>query len=86
MTIFPFAHAGVTTEDPVTSWTGWPDLLEVCLSQLDGPSQGIGLVYVTDPLGGDISDIVEVLRTRTGIDIWRGAVAPAICATGIECF
>jgi small ligand-binding sensory domain FIST len=86
MTIFPFAHAGVTTEGPVTSWTGWPDLLEVCLSQLDGPSQGFGLVYVTDPLGGDISDIVEVLRTRTGIDIWRGAVAPAICATGIEYF
>lgn len=86
MTMFPFAHAGVTTEGPITSWTGWSDLVEACLAQLDGASNGIGLVYVTDPLGENISDIVDVLRRRTGIEVWRGAVAPAICATGIEYF
>lgn len=86
MTMFPFAHAGVTPEGPVTSWTGWPDLVDACLSQLDGASKGLGLVYVTDPLGADIADIVDALRARTGVETWRGAVAPAICATGIEYF
>lgn len=86
MTVFPFAHAGVTPVGPVTAWTGWSDLLEACLSQLDGTLNGIGLIYVTEPLGEDIADIVAALRTRTGVDIWRGAVAPAICATGIEYF
>lgn len=86
MTVFASAHAGVTTEGPVTTWRGWPDLVDACLGQLTGPVAGTGLLYVTDPLGNDIADILDVLRARTGIETWRGAVAPAICATGIEYF
>lgn len=86
MTVFPFAHAGVTEEGPITSWTGWRDLLEACLQQLGTPTGGIGLLYVTDPLGDDIAEIEDVLRARTGLETWRGAVAPAICATGVEYF
>lgn len=86
MTEFPFAHAGVTDAGPTTTWTGWRDLLARCLDQIDPPARGIGLLYVTDPLAGDIGDILDMLRTRTGLETWRGAVAPAICATGVEYF
>lgn len=86
MTEFPFAHAGVTEAGPITSWTGWRDLLARCLEQIDPPVRGVGLLYVTDPLAGDIGDILDMLRTRTGLETWRGAVAPAICATGVEYF
>lgn len=86
MTAFPFAYAGVTDAGPITSWTGWRELLENCLSQIESPADGIGLLYVTDPLAGDIGDILDTLRKKTGLDAWRGAVAPAICATGIEYF
>ncbi len=86
MTAFPFAHAGVTNDGPITSWMGWRDLLERCLDQLGTSARGIGLLYVTDPLAEAISEILETLRTRTGLDTWRGAVAPAICATGAEYF
>ena len=86
MTAFPFAHAGVTNDGPITSWMGWRDLLERCLDQLGTSARGIGLLYVTDPLAEDIGEILDTLRTRTGLDTWRGAVAPAICATGVEYF
>jgi small ligand-binding sensory domain FIST len=86
MTEFASAHAGVTADGPVTSWNGWPDLVDACLARLKGPVTGAGLVYVTDPLGNDIAEILDALRTRTGVGTWRGAVAPAICAAGVEYF
>jgi small ligand-binding sensory domain FIST len=86
MTRFSYAHAGVRAEGPVSSWAGWPDLVERCLAQLETPLRGVGLIYVTDPLGQDLAGILDVVRTRTGVETWRGAVAPAICATGVEYF
>ena len=85
MTAFPFAHAGVDPTGLVARWTGWQDLAEHCLRALP-PGGGVGLLYVTDPLGGDIDPILEFLRTRTGVAAWSGAVAPAICAGGVEYF
>ncbi|MDE0780662.1 MAG: FIST C-terminal domain-containing protein [Alphaproteobacteria bacterium] len=84
MTVFPFAHAGTITDG--LSGASWLDLANHCLKQFEGPVQGIGLLYVTDPLGAEIEDILEFLRKHTGLTAWRGAVAPAICATGIEYF
>lgn len=84
MTTFPFAHAGVTENG--VAWTGWRDLAEHCLDQLEGPVRGTGLLYVTDPLGAEVEDILSYVRERTGLHTWRGAVAPAICATGVEYF
>jgi small ligand-binding sensory domain FIST len=84
MTVFPFAHAGTTTDG--LSKASWSDLADNCLKQLEDPVQGIGLLYVTDPLGAEIEDILDFLREHTGLKAWRGAVAPAICATGIEYF
>ena len=86
MTVFPFAQAGVVAEEATPTWTGWRAIAEQCLEQLNQPMQGTGLIYVTDPLGEDIAEIVEFMRQKTGIENWRGAVAPAICGTEVEYF
>ena len=41
---------------------------------------------MTEPLAGDVGAVEDFLRTATGVEEWRGAVAPAICATGVEYF
>ena len=68
MTVFPFAQAGVVAEEATPTWTGWRALAEQCLEQLNQPMQGTGLIYVTDPLGEDIAEIVEFMRQKTGIE------------------
>lgn len=86
MHAFPFAHAGVDEDGPITRWTGWQALAAHCVEMLPPAGGGVGLLYVTDPLGGDLAEIREFLATRTGIAEWSGAVAPAICAGGVEYF
>ena len=86
MTIFAYAHAGVTEMGPITQWQGWQSLVDHCLDGWPSAPGDLGLLYVTEPLAGDLDDILSQLRQRTGIADWTGAVAPAICATGIEYF
>ncbi len=86
MTSFASAHAGVLADGPVTQWTGWQDLVAQCLAVFPSDARGTGLVYVTDPLADDVPAIIETLRTQTGIEVWSGAVAPAVCASGVEYF
>jgi len=86
MTRFPFAHAGVRADGPITQWTGWQDLVTQCLDGFPTDARGTGLLYVTDPLAGDVPAILESLRSRTGVSDWSGAVAPAICAGAVEYF
>ena len=78
MRTFPFAHAGVEDGGPVSRWIGWQVLAGRCLTMLPDDGVGVGLLYVTDPLGGDLAEILEFLRTRTGVTEWTGAVMPAI--------
>lgn len=86
MTEFAYAHAGVTPDGPITQWHGWRDLADRCLDGWPPAPGALGLVYVTEPLARDVDKIVAYLRQRTGIEDWSGAVAPAICATGVEYF
>ncbi|MDA0654583.1 MAG: FIST C-terminal domain-containing protein [Proteobacteria bacterium] len=86
MNAYAYAHAGVTQDGPITQWRGWESLLDHCLQDWPLTQNGLGLVYVTEPLAGDLNDILDQLRRRTGIADWTGAVAPAICATGTEYF
>ncbi len=86
MTSFLYAHAGVTKDGPISQWQGWQSLVDHCLDDWSSAAANLGLLYVTEPLAGDIEDILAHLRLRTGIDDWTGAVAPAICATGMEYF
>ena len=66
--------------------------LEMALAQVqgsigedDGPdAPTLGFVYLSDRYGADLPAIVSLLRERTGIAHWTGAVASAICANGVE--
>ncbi len=86
MSSFAYAHAGVTRDGPITQWQGWQSLVDWCLADWPSETGGLGLLYVTEPLAGDLDDILGQLRQRTGLSDWTGAVAPAICATGVEYF
>ena len=86
MSLFAYAHAGVTEDGPITKWQGWQNLLDRCLDDWPSAAGGLGLLYITEPLAGDLDDILAQLRERIGIMDWTGAVAPAICATGTEYF
>lgn len=86
MNSFAFAHAGVFAEGPITQWTGWQGLLTQCLDGFPTDARGTGLLYVTDPLADDVPAILEFLKDRIGVTNWSGAVAPAICAGGVEYF
>ena len=48
-----------------------------------GPAT-LGFVYVTPPYADAMDAIVAMLRSRTGVADWTGAVGHAICATGAE--
>lgn len=86
MNSFPFAHAGVTPEGPTREWRGWQDLAARCAETLGEAGDGLGLLYVTEPLADDLDAIVDYLHGTTGVPAWSGAVAPAICATGTDYF
>lgn len=86
MTGFAFAHAGITRDGPVTRWQGWQDLLARCLEHWPAGARGLGVLYVSEPLAGDLDDILARLRAATGLTDWAGAVGPAVCATGTDYF
>ncbi len=86
MSSFAYAHAGVTKDGPITQWQGWQSLVDRCLDDWPSARGGLGLLYVTEPLAGNLDEILAHLRRRTGLSDWSGAVGPAICATGIEYF
>jgi small ligand-binding sensory domain FIST len=81
-TPFRVAHAG-TTEDDVAGGH-WSALTRRCLAALAerGPvptgDAGLGFVYVTDLLGGNLSEIVDHLRLTTGLKHWVGTVGIGI--------
>jgi len=55
-----------------------------CVDTLGRPGRGLGFVYFTDALGGEADNILEVLKTRTGVRDWIGSVGTGILATGTE--
>ncbi|MGI9414345.1 MAG: FIST signal transduction protein, partial [Hyphomicrobiales bacterium] len=62
-------------------------LAEACAAQLGDPDgHTLGFVYATDPLAGALGDIVEILKSRTGIADWIGTVGIGVCAPGTEHF
>ena len=44
----------------------------------------LGFVYLTEGLGNSSANILDLLRERTGINDWVGAVGMGICASGAE--
>jgi small ligand-binding sensory domain FIST len=72
----------------------WQMACELALSQVEGlkqqigftPNSTLGFVYLTESLAAHGSEVLELLKERTGVDDWVGAVGMGICATGAEYF
>ncbi len=75
--LFQCAHA---------SGEDWHEIAERCLAQLGdlSPEANLGFVYVTDLLAGQLGEIVDVLRERTGVAHWTGTVGVAVVAPARE--
>jgi small ligand-binding sensory domain FIST len=79
---FRVAHAGASEDDVAGSH--WSALTRRCLATLAerGPvpsgEAGLGFVYVTDHLGGSLSEIVDHLRLGTGLKHWVGTIGIGI--------
>lgn len=82
---FRFAHA---------AHADWRTAVEQCLAQLDGQTHvdgfatraSLGFVYFTDLYASVASEILTLLKVRTGVAEWVGTVGLGICATGVEYF
>jgi small ligand-binding sensory domain FIST len=80
-----FRHGHATHPD-------WRMATELALAQVDarigqtGWSQGgnLGLVYLTGPLAPHASEVLELLKRRTGVGHWSGTCGQSIVATGVE--
>jgi len=81
-TPFRVAHAGATGDD--VAGGHWSALTKRCLGALaeKGPvptgDEPLGFVYVTDHLGGNLSEIVDHLRLTTGLKHWVGTIGIGI--------
>src|SRR5689334_8760726 len=75
MSHFPYAHAG---------GKDWREVAEACAQQLEGASGNLGFLYATDQLADHLSEVLALLRKRTGIAHWTGTVGLGVCATGQE--
>jgi small ligand-binding sensory domain FIST len=79
---FRVAHAGATQDD--VAGGHWSALTRRCLGALaehgavPTGEAGLGFVYVTDLLGGNLSEIVDHLRLTTGLKHWVGTVGIGI--------
>ena len=63
--------------------TSWQSAVQDCLNELDeNIGATIGFVYVTDIIAPYLSSILEILKDRTGIEMWVGSAGPGVCAIG----
>jgi small ligand-binding sensory domain FIST len=72
---FRYAHA---------SAADWREAVKSCLGQLGQGPASLGFVYTTDLLADRLSDIVGLLKSRTGVPHWVGTVGIGVCASGRE--
>ena len=80
-----FRHGHATHPD-------WRMATELALAQIDarigqpGWSQAgnLGLVYLTAALAPHASDVLALLKRRTGVERWAGTCGQSIVATGVE--
>jgi small ligand-binding sensory domain FIST len=55
-----------------------------CAAALGRPGRGLGFVYFTDVLAREAQQILEVLKSETGVSDWIGSVGTGVLATGTE--
>ncbi len=66
----------------------WQSVLAECLENLGNEPQGsnFGFLYITDPLAPYLNQLLDELRTQTGVNDWIGTVGAGICYTGTEIY
>jgi small ligand-binding sensory domain FIST len=55
-----------------------------CIRALGRPGRGLGLVYFTDVLAREAQQILDGLKSETGVGDWIGSVGTGVLATGTE--
>ena len=55
-----------------------------CVEDLGRPARGLGFVYFTDALVDQSEEILQKLRSETGVNDWIGTVGTGVLATGTE--
>ena len=75
MTAFAYGHAAAPS---------WRECVSACAARLGRPGRGLGFLYFSDAFVNDAADILEELKTRTGVDDWVGSVGVGVLATGAE--
>lgn len=68
--------------------SNWRTIVERCLEQAGthAPGANLGFLYANDVFSGQLDEILDVLRERTGIQQWVGTVGIGVCAAGKEYF
>ena len=66
----------------------WQTIAARCLETLDTGNlpASLGWLYVTEPLASKLGEMLEHLRTLTGVHDWVGTVGAGICCTGREIY
>ena len=66
----------------------WPAIAEQLRAALgpEASTASLGLLYVSDPMGPYLNNLLEDLRTGTGIRDWVGTIGSGICYTGREIY
>ncbi len=67
---------------------GWEDIAEQLLAALcpEPCSASLGLLYITDPMGPYMNNLLDALRSGTGVRDWVGTIGGGICYTGREIY
>src|SRR5687767_6283551 len=58
--------------------------VQACAARLGRPGRGLGFVYFTDSLVASAQEILDTLKSRTGVRDWVGSVGTGVIATGVE--
>lgn len=61
-------------------------LARQCVEQLGRRPGGLGFLYASDQLAGEVPAILETLKRESGTSDWVGSVGVGVCATGHEYF
>jgi small ligand-binding sensory domain FIST len=76
-----FKAACVTGQD----WQAIADELRAALGP-EPACASLGLLYITDALGPYLNNLLEALRSSTGVRDWVGTIGSGICYTGREIY
>jgi len=72
---FRYAHAAASD---------WREAVKSCLAGLGQGGGSLGFVYATDHLAEKLGEIVNLLKSHTGVSHWVGTVGIGVCASGRE--